>query len=132
MEKLFEQAARQKYRFMSAMGQLTTEDLWQLPLQSKNAIDLDSVAKRVNEELVAATETSFVKKASPNKGTLEAKMEIVKHIIAVRLEEDENRKTAAEKKAKKEKLLEALNKAEGKELESLTPEQIKAQLAALD
>ncbi len=131
MNELFEKAARKHYKYNSNVGQLNTEDLWDLPLLSKNNIDLDTVAKLLNKEIKNTEEESFVISKSTKNSDLEAKLEIVKYIIKVKLEEAEVKKTAAEKKLQKEKLMEAYARAEGKALESKTPEEIKAMIDAL-
>jgi hypothetical protein len=48
---IFEQATRRAIRFESAKGDLSVEQLWDLPLQSRNQFDLDTVAKTVNRQL---------------------------------------------------------------------------------
>ncbi|MFA7188502.1 MAG: hypothetical protein WC117_00270 [Sphaerochaetaceae bacterium] len=128
---LFEQASRKKFRFASVSGPLGIEVLWDLPLQSKNGLDLDTVAKGVNAELSAATETSFVDKVSPAKTELEQKLELVKHIIAVKIEERDNALTEKAKKAERQRLLSALERSQDAELEKLTPEQIQERINAL-
>jgi hypothetical protein len=48
MSNLFERATRLKLRFSTNKNEITVEDLWELPLQSKTGFDLDNVAKRAN------------------------------------------------------------------------------------
>lgn len=46
MTDIFEIASRRKYRFPSAIGELTVEQLWDLPLTDpKRGATLDNVAK---------------------------------------------------------------------------------------
>ena len=130
-QNIFEQASRKRIRFDSVQGELSVEHLWHLPLTSATKANLDDVAKEVNRQLIAAAETSFVKQTSPAKNELELKMEVVKHIIGVRLEENA---AAAEKAANKDKanrLVAALEAAENKQFENMTPDQIKAEIAKL-
>lgn len=130
---IFEQASRQKLRFPTNKGELTTEQLWDLPLQSKSQFDLDTVAKSVSGELRGATEESFVATTvNPAKKELELKLEIVKHVIAVRIAENEAAHNAAARKAEREKLLGILADKQDEELKNLTPEQIKERLTALE
>lgn len=43
---IFEQASREKVRFQTQVGQVSVEDLWELPLSSKaNKPNLDDIAK---------------------------------------------------------------------------------------
>lgn len=130
---IFEQASRQKLRFPTNKGALTTEQLWDLPLQSKSQFDLDTVAKSVSGELRGATEESFVATTvNPAKKELELKLEIVKHVIAVRIAENEAARNAAARKTEREKLLGILADKQDEELKNLTPEQIKERLTALE
>ena len=85
MEKLFENATREKVRFETSRGVISVEDVWDLPLQSKNGFDLDSIAKDVNRQLKASGEESFVKPTTAGDSVLELKLEIIKHIIKVKL-----------------------------------------------
>lgn len=131
MEDLFAKATREKVRFSTTKGDFSVEDLWDLPLSSERNVDLDSIAKKIAKELKDSTEESFVKPVTKNSSILELKLDILKYIIKVKIEENEARKNLAERKAKKEKLLEILAKKEDASLEALTPEEIKKQLEEL-
>jgi len=130
---LFEQATRGKLRFTTERGVLTTEQLWDLPLQSKTQFDLDTLAKGVNRELKAVGEESFVATSTnPIAGVLTLKLDVLKHIIGVKMNEN---KISAERSARAEerqKLLNILDKKKNAALEELTPEQVEARLAELD
>lgn len=130
---IFEQASRQKVRFTSIKGELTTEHLWDLPLTSKTGFDLDCVAKATNRELAAVSEDSFVSvKVNPAKPVLELKLEVVKHIIAVRMQDADAAAKAKANSAERQRLLEALDQKRDQELLNLTPEQIQARLKELE
>lgn len=129
--ELFLMAARNKFRFSSSKGDLTAEQLWDLPLSSKSGFDLDSVAKSLNAELKSLAEESFVKTVSPKKGELEAKFELVKQIIATRIQENEAANAAIIRKEKLRKLEELLDKKREAALGSLSEEELQAQIAAL-
>jgi hypothetical protein len=129
---IFEQASRKALGFSSARGYIKTEDLWTIPLQSKSGFDLDNIAKDHNAALKAVTDESFVVTADhPLKAELTLKMEIIKHIIAVKLQERKDALDAAAKAEKRQKLLAVLEKKQDEALEGLSPEEIQAQLAAL-
>jgi DNA gyrase/topoisomerase IV subunit A len=129
---IFEYATRNQIRFVSSKGLLTTEDLWQLPLTSKTGFDLDNVAKMANNALKALTEESFVAtKPKAGKEAAETALEVVKHVIAVKIAENEAMRNAADRKAKKDMLLEVLARKQAGALETMTVEEIQAQLAAL-
>jgi len=130
---IFEQASIQKIRFPSERGDLTTEQLWDLPLQAKNShFDLDSIAKDVNANLKSVTEESFVSTTnSPAKSKYELMLEIVKHVIAHKLKANEAQLVRAANAAKKAKLLGILSEKQDEALKSLTPEELAKQIADL-
>lgn len=131
-DNIFEQATRQQLRFPSTKGEVTVEQLWQMPLSSRNGFDLDAVAKAVNTELKAAGEESFVEaKSNPAKAQLTLKLDVVKHVISVKLAEKEKAEKSAETAAQRQRLLKALEDSEDAELAKLTPDQIRERLAAL-
>jgi len=129
---LFITASRKKFRFASERGDLTVENLWDLPLTSKNGFNLNAVAIGVNAELKGLAEESFVETSTnPRRKDLENMLEIVKYVIAVKQDEA---KAATERVAKQElkrKLREAIEAKEGEALQSASLEDLKAQLAAL-
>jgi dTDP-4-dehydrorhamnose reductase len=129
---IFEQASRQQLRFPSDRGVLTVEQLWTLPLQSKSGFDLDTIAKAVNKTLKDNAEESFVATVSPANTTATLALDILKHIIAVKLDENAKARTALERKAKREQLLGILAGKETDALQALTPDEIRKQLAELE
>lgn len=129
---IFEQASRQKLRFPSLKGELTVEQLWDLPLQSKSGFDLDTIAKAVSRDLKAVTEESFVIETSPANTTLVLKLDLMKHIIAVRLAENAAAVNRAARAAERQKLLGVLADKQDESLKALTPAEIQQRLAELD
>ena len=61
----------------------------------------------------------------------ERALDILKHIIAVRQEENAQKRTEAERKAEKERLLSLLDKKRDEALGQLSEDDIKARLAEL-
>jgi hypothetical protein len=130
---LFESATRKKFRFASPRGELTVEQLWDVPLLSSDGLNLDSIAKAVNKDLKAATEESFVATGrSPAHGVIEAKLNIVKRVIEVKLNEQAEAKKRAENKAKRDKLIGALAAKQDGKFEKMSEKQLFAELDALD
>lgn len=132
---LFEIATRKKYRFPSVVGDLTVEQVWDLPLLARRAgqADLDSVARGIYADLKSVEDGSFVKMTpDPRKAELDVKLEVVKHIIAVKQAEVERATKAAERAEKRRRLVDALGTAEQRKLESKSSEELLAELAKLD
>lgn len=130
---IFELATRQALRFPSARGDLTTEQLWDLPLQSKNQFDLDTVAKTVNAALKGVAEESFVSTTNnPAKNKFELMLEVVKHIISTKIKEAEDARQASALRAEYNKLRGIQADKQDEALKALTPEQIDARLKELE
>lgn len=124
---IFEKAAKQKLRFASDRGNLTTEQLYDLSLTA-----LDKVARSVNAELKSLTEESFVElRPNPRKTELALQLEILKHIIADKLAEKEAAEKRVERENRRRILLEALESKENDELRSMSKEDLLKQLEAL-
>ena len=129
---MFEKATRLKLRFDTGKGQLTVEDLWDLPLTSTiNKANLDEIARSLHKQLKNDDDVSFVDKDKKSDAIVQLKFDIVKHIIEVRLEENEKKAAARANSAKRQVLLQALAERETEDLKNKTPEEIRAMLADL-
>jgi|694.fasta_scaffold59847_2 uncharacterized protein YicC (UPF0701 family) len=132
MNDLFITASRRKFRYSSERGDLTTEQLWGLPLVSKNGFNLNTVAVAVNTELKGLAEESFVEVSSnPRRKDLEDMLEIVKYVIQAKQAEAKAATDRVAKAALKRKLQEAIEAKEGQALLGSSLEDLKAQLEAL-
>lgn len=127
---IFEYATRMKLRFTSARGELTTEQLWELPLRSRDGFDLDNIAKAVNKILKSEAEESFVRtdRRTEAQEKAEVALQVIKHIIAVKLAEEDSAKKRAANKVEKEQLLKILAEKQAGELSALSAEEIKRRL----
>jgi hypothetical protein len=128
---MFEEASRLKLRFPSPAGNLSVEDLWDLPLTSKvGHANLDDIAKKFSK-VVADNEESFVEKPAPKNATNILAFEIVKHIIKVKLEEREIAKAAVDKKQKRDKIMDILARKQDASLEAMDEAELKKLLGEL-
>lgn len=129
---IFANATRQKIRFQSVRGELSVEQLWDLPLSSKTGFDLDTIAKAVNKELKTVSEDSFVAvKVNAQETELTLALDVLKHIIQVKLAEDAEAKQRVANAAERQRLIGILEKKQDQALEALTPEEIQKRLQAL-
>jgi hypothetical protein len=111
---IFEFASRHKFRY-PYKGVITTEDLWDLtPAQ------LDIVYKALNANVKVAQEDSLMKNMSDADAALLIQIEIVKHIFAVKEQEAESHKKAAENTAKKQRIMEIIAKKQDDALENMS------------
>ena len=129
-ENLFIRASRAKIRFQTAVGMLTTEDLWDLPLSAKNKVDLDGIARNLYNTIREQDDVSFVKPV-PKDDYLQLAFDIVKHIIDVRVAERDAAAQAADKAAKKSKLLEVIARKQDQELENASVEELQKMVQEL-
>jgi len=130
----FETATRKHYRYMSTKGDLTTEDLWDVPLTAKSPdfFSLDNIAQGIHEKIVGATEKSFVKTEAESRDTkaLEAKLEIVKFVIAYKLDAAERAVKRVEAAARKQRILELMQKKDEEDLEGKNRKELEKLLKA--
>ncbi len=131
MENKFIKASQSKLRFETNRGMITTEDLWAMPLTSRTGFDLDTVAKHVNKQLRETEEESFVKPASTGNVDMTLRLEILKFVIEVKVEEAEKKKSAKEKKEKKAKILEMMERKQDAALEGKTLDELQKELDEL-
>lgn len=125
MENKFIQATRLKLRFSTAVGVLPVEDLWDLPLESKNKVNLDSIAIALHRELKDTKEESFISKSRANP-ILEMKLDIVKYIIEVKLQEAEDKAKAKVKSEQRAKIADLIEEKQNESLKALSLEELKA------
>lgn len=129
---MFEIATRLKLRFESNKGLLTIEDLWDLPLTSQTGkSNLDDIAKGIHKQLKNNDDFSFVTPKETNNSSIQLQMDIVKHIINVRISERDNAALEAERKAKKQKILEAISKKQDDALSGASLEELQKMAEAL-
>lgn len=125
---IFERATKAKLRFDSPRGRLTVEDLWDLPLTG--AVSLDNIYKAVNRQVKEAQEESIVNPTTAST-KLNLQLDIIKHIVEVKMEERDKAKEAIENKEKKQRILAALADKEEESLKGKSPEELKAMLKDL-
>lgn len=124
--KLFELATRNKMRF-PFRGMISVEDLWDLSLTN-----LDSVFKTLNAEAKKSEEESLLNTKSKEDEEISNKIDIVKYIVNVKLEEKKAREDARKNAEMKQRLLEIKAKRQDAALENMSDEDLDKMLAELD
>ena len=123
---MFEKATRLKLRFDTPLGALSAEDLWDLPLTSRTGrANLDDIAVRLHHA-TKDTRVSFVEAASKTDEAQELRFEIVKHVIAVRQEENRIAADARAAAEKKQTILSIIARKEVAELENASIDELRA------
>ena len=125
----FVAASRMKVRFETTKGLLSVEDLWDLTLD-RGRVNLDEIAIALSREVKGDSE-SFVHKSKTINTELTVKLDVVVHIIEVRLKELEEAKVARLRVEKKGQILEIIARKENKDLEEKSLDELKGLLANL-
>lgn len=103
---MFEKATRNKLRF-PFKGNCTIEDLWDLSLK-----DLDSIYKTLNAKLRTQQEDSLLEKKSSADTILELKINIIRHVVNIKLEERKAHEASRAKAEQRQKILSILEEKE--------------------
>lgn len=122
---LFEEATRKSYRF-PFKGMISVEDLWVLTPR-----DLDSIFKKLNAQVKQVKEESLLKFETEEDKDLKNKIDIVKHIVQVKINEANARQKEHEMIEKKQQILEILSTKENEELHNKSPEELRSMLDEL-
>lgn len=132
---IFEQASRAKLRFVTGVGSVSVEDLWDLPLTSKTGkANLDDIAKGLYKVLKNSDdEVSFVSRpaVSSTSALDQLRFDIVKHVISVRLAENEAASKSRANAEKRQQILSVLAERENDALKNASVEDLNKMLGEL-
>ena len=126
---IFEQATKLKLRFATNKGNITVEDLWDLPLTNTRCMSLDALARALNREVKETEEESFVVKKATINSIAVLKFDIIKHVIEVRLAENESKLKAEETKQRNARILALIGKKQDDALEGKSIKELEALLS---
>ena len=116
-EEMFIKASREKMRF-PYKGLATVEDLWDLPVT-----ELDKIYKSLNAKAKQVQEESLLEVKTSEDETLTAKIEIIKYIVSVKLEEKKVAEMAKERKEQKQKIMSILASKQDEALQGKSVEE---------
>ena len=123
--ELFINATRNNYQF-PFRGMINVIDLWDLSLTN-----LDSVFKTLNAEAKKSEEESLLNTKSKEDEEISNKIEIVKYIVGVKLDEKKKREDAKKNAEMRQRLLEIKAKRQDAALENMSDEDLDKTLAEL-
>lgn len=126
VNNIFEYAVRNKVRF-PFKGLISVEDLWDL-----SVTNLDSIYKTLNKQIKQSEEESLLTVKTNIDTELEVQIAIVKHIVSVKLAEQEAREKAAAKKAQKQKIMSIIATKEDEALKNSSVDDLRKMLDELD
>lgn len=122
---MYKEAAKQKLRFSTNRGSLTTEQLWDLSLT-----DLDTLAVSLEAEHKESGKKSFLVTKSIKDKVAKLRFDIVLDILTTKVEEAEELKQKKDRKERNQKILgliaekqdESMKKKSVKELQNMLEE----------
>lgn len=117
---MYKEAIRQKLRFTTSKGLLSTEQLRDLSLT-----DLDNLAVSLEKDYEESGKKSFLVKKSAKDKTAKLKLDIVIDILTTKVEEQEAAKNARAIKENNEKILSLIAEKEEDSLKSKSIEDLK-------
>jgi hypothetical protein len=131
---IYKFAAQNALRFPSKRGELTAEQLFDLPLKAATGFDLDTVARGINTALKAVSEESFVEdtSADPKRQALAVALDVVKDVIATKQAENRAQAERVRKHAERKKILDAMAAKKDEALTKASLEDLEKKLAELD
>lgn len=132
MNNIFEQATKQKLRFPTTRGNLSVEQLWDLPLETGDC-NLYQLAESLLEEvsIKPAKKLSFFKKSVAKDETAELRFEIVKHIVTSRVAEIESEETRLAAQTELDELDALISEKEKEAQKELSLDELKKKRAEL-
>lgn len=125
VEIMLEKALRGKYRF-AYKGSLSVEELYTL-----NVEELDKIYQTLMAKKKEAEGVSLLSSKTAENEELDTKIEIVKHIVELKLTEAEARKQEKERAAKKQEILAILADKESEALKGKSEAELRAMLESL-
>ena len=123
--KMFEVAVRNKFRY-PFKGVISVEDLWDLSVQQ-----LDGIFKTLKSQEKKAQEESLLDTRTPEDEALKTKIDIIRYIVNVKLDEAKQAEHAKENRDQKQKILGILAEKQDADLRNKTPEELQAMLNQL-
>jgi hypothetical protein len=122
---MFEKASRMRLRF-PYKGQISVEDLWDVPFKG-----LDEIFKKLNAQAKTENEESLLTTKREEDSALALAIAIVRRIYDIRMQEKKLREDADERSLKKKRIMELIEKKQDDALGNLSVDELNGLLASL-
>lgn len=123
----FETATRRKLRFQTTRGNLTVEDLWDVPLTV-----LDEAYKGLSRQIREAEDDSLLAKRDSGVEEATLKRDLVKHVVEVRQAEATEKRSREARRAQAARVRELIAQKQDEALSGKSTEELAALLAELE
>lgn len=122
---IFEYVTRNKVRF-PYKGLITVEDLWDLDVNN-----LDKIFKTLNSQAKQLKEESLLDTKTKEDELINIQIEVIKHIVSVKLAEKEVKEIAKIKNEQKQKIMSIIASKQDEELHNTSIEDLQKMLDKL-
>ncbi len=122
---IFKEAAKLKLRF-KAKGNMSVEDLFDLPLTSKEGVSLNDIAKEIYKNIKEDSGVDFVGEVIETDRIEELKLQIVKEIIKDKKDDIKRKEESEVKKSHNANIDKLIAAKEAEALSNLSIEDLKA------
>ncbi len=122
---MFEKATKMKLRF-AYKGSSSVEDLWNLRVE-----ELDAIYQELRAEQRAAASESLLKQSGVDK-VLSLRINIVKHIVEVKLEAKDRLERRAESRAKRQRIAALVAEKQDEALKGKSLDELKELMAGFE
>lgn len=123
---MFKEAARRKLRFSTVKGLISVEDLYDIPLTSRDRFNLNDIAKNVYSSIKESIEVDFVSKTTSVDSDDELKLNILKDIIKDKQDEIKAKTELAVNKSHNELIDRLIQEKELENLKGMSIDDLKA------
>lgn len=124
---IFKEATKQKLRFLTGKGELSTEQLWDLP-RTELSRSIKAV-KKILQDTDNDDDLSFLDDSRASDPVNQLRFNILKEVYIEKKAEAEKLRTAAERKANDEKILAILEEKRYGSLKEKSEEELEAMLS---
>jgi len=123
---MFKEAARRKLRFSTVKGLISVEDLYDIPLTSRDKFNLNDIAKNVYSSIKESIEVDFVSETTSVDSDDELKLNILKDIIKDKQDEIKAKTELAVNKSHNELIDRLIQEKELENLKGMSIDDLKA------
>src|SRR3990167_9994084 len=120
---MYKQGSKQKLRFTTSRGSLTTEQLWDLSLT-----ELDALAVSLEEDYKESGKKSFLTAKSEKDKTAKLRFDVVLDVLTTKVDEAEVARDKAERKAKNQKILSLISEKQDENLKKKSVKELERML----
>lgn len=123
---IFKEAVIRKIRFQTVKGTICLEDLYDIPLASKDKFNLNDIAKSIYSEIKESGDVNFVGGNTPTDETNELKLTLIKEVIKHKQEEARSKTELAANKSHNELIDRLIKKKEFENLKNMSVDELKS------